>query len=284
MTNFKHGCDVKKYLFDFLNSENIKNIDVFENLDEFKVINYNINFTEDKRKSDFKYINYIPIQLYNENTNEILTVLQQSVAKNTFKIRKSQTLLEFDANVDEFLTLYKGPERDAIMKFKTFETSESNFIKSRGNYNIPNSMSLYLYLTDLECNGLVNEKINEINTKSILEIDNVNEIMLKNLVSKVVFNKNYRNKLLRQIEYYYYYKDYETAKKLATNVSIVFSWFMNSDLSLESKLQELNIEENVEDDLVETTENQNINIKKGLTKELATIQKVIGKCDQKLII
>ncbi|OBA25279.1 hypothetical protein HANVADRAFT_8128 [Hanseniaspora valbyensis NRRL Y-1626] len=279
--------DVKEYLFEVLKSEHIKNIDTIENLNEYKVINYNINFTEESKTNDFKYINYIPIQLFNPNTNELLTVLQQSVSKNSFKIRKSQTLIEFNNNLEEYLHTYKGPERDAIMKYTAIDFTKVDDVNINGNYNIPNNISLHSYLTKLSDEDQLNEKLDEIDQKDILSINKIEDILLKNLISKVIFNKNYRSKLIRQIEYYYYYKDYETAKKLASNVVVIYEWFINVQNSTENKFKKLTINETKEEEIEEEEDNDDNfdkeKIKKGLEREIIIVKKIIEKCNQKCI-
>lgn len=282
MKNTEEITGIKDYLFEFLKTENIKNIDAIEHIDDYQVINYN----EHLKKANYKYINYIPIQLYNPKTKEILTILQQSVSKKTFKIRKSQTSFEFDENLEEFLNKYKGPERDSLMKYKTIEFSNDGKLVSLGNYNIPNSVSLNNYLTEMtrdNNNEALYEKLKVINKTLIANLDKAEDIMLKNLLSKVVFNKNYRNKLLRQMEYYYYYKDYETSRKLATNVVLVFEWFIASNNSIADKLEALDIDQGDDESReLDTIRDNGESIKKGLKKEIMIIKKLIDKCNKKI--
>lgn len=284
MNEMQHmvNSGIKEYLFEFLKTENIKNIDCIENIADYEVINHN----EYVKKENYKYINYIPIQLYNPKTKEILTILQQSVSKNTFKIRKSQTSLEFDENLEEFLNKYKGPERDGLMKYKAIEFSNDRKVESLGNYNIPNSVSLNNYLTGMivdDNKEVLYEKLKVINKTQIGNLDKPEDIMVKTLLGKVVFNKNYRNKLLKQMEYYYYYKDYETSKKLAANVVLVFEWFITANISLVDKLEALYIGQGADEigDSDNTRDNGE-SIKKGLKKEVMTIKKLIDKCNQHL--
>lgn len=269
-TQYIETSDVKQYLLDFLSTEHIKNIDsIVEDINAFKVINYNINnknkIAKDTEKS-YKYINYIPIQLVNEETKEILIVLQQSVSKNTYKIRKSQTIDEFNKNLDEYLNTYKGPERDSIDKFKQFDMNDLS-----GNYNIPNNTMLYDYLmkiadTDNYLMSLYNKDINE--------LEKIEDIFIKKLIGNVIFNKNYRTKLITQMEYYYYYRNYNDCKKLAEVVVLLYKWYINNELLLQNQITELTID----DEDGENTNNKSIS--KGLQKEIETIEKLIKKCEK----
>ncbi|OBA28853.1 hypothetical protein HANVADRAFT_486, partial [Hanseniaspora valbyensis NRRL Y-1626] len=102
-----------------------------------------------------------------------------------------------------------------------------------------------------------------------------------------IFNKNYRSKLIRQIEYYYYYKDYETAKKLASNVVVIYEWFINVQNSTENKFKKLTINETKEEEIEEEEDNDDNcdkeKIKKGLEREIIIVKKIIEKCNQMCI-
>lgn len=260
--------DVKKYLFEFLKTEHIKNIDVIaKDINAFKVSNYNINnkqkIANDTEKA-FKYINYIPIQLINEETKEILIVLQQSVSKNTYKIRKSQTIQDFNENLDEYLNKYHGPERDDLEKFKQFDSDSHS-----GNYNIPNNTKLYDYLMKIDDRD---EYLMMVFNKDINELELFEDILIKKLISQVILNKNYRTKLITQMEYYYYYKKYQDCKKLAGVAVILYQWYIKYELILQNKLTELSLSDE------EGATNKSIS--PGLIKEVEIIQKLINKCDK----
>ena len=271
MSNYIPTDDVKQYLFDFLKTDHIKNIDtIVDDINTFKVCNYNISNKEKIAKDTerlFKYINYIPIQLVNESTKEVLIVLQQSVSKNTYKIRKSQTYEDFNKNLDEYLNKFKGPERDSIDKFKQFDLTDHS-----GNYNIPNHTILDDYLNNIENQD---DYLMGIFYKDISELEKLEDIFIKKIINVVIFNKIYRTKLITQMEYYYHYRNYENCRKLANVVTILYRWYIKNELLLQNKLHELCLD----DEDIEDTSSKSISF--GLTKEVESIEKLIKKCESK---
>lgn len=271
MSSYISNVDVKQYLFDYLKTDHIKNIDtIVDDINTFKICNYNIS-NKEKIAQDterlFKYINYIPIQLVNESTKEVLIVLQQSVSKNTYKIRKSQTYEDFNKNLDEYLNKFKGPERDSIDKLKQFDLSDLS-----GNYNIPNHTMLYDYLKGIENQDdyLMDTYYNDIS-----KLEKLEDIFIKKIINVVIFNKIYRTKLITQMEYYYYYRNYDDCKKLANVVVILYKWYIKNELLLQNRLHDISLEnEDIED-----TNSKSISF--GLSKEIESIEKLIKKCENK---